>query len=153
MLDLFPLGQRPKIEVVDTDDEFWRKIERFCAPRSVFDEQGDAHADIDLRLVERIEAYLRPILGGWEESERWWHQMDFYGDGIRSLMFRRVDFEPRFVVGLHELLSGEHHMFCIVCQIHELFKGEADTKVGSIAIRSEGIMVTRPVAKLLTTHV
>ena len=72
--------------------------------------------------------------------------MDFYGDGIRSLMFRRVDFEPRFVVGLHELLSGEHHMFCIVCQIHELFKGEADTKVGSIAIRSEGIMVTRPVA-------
>jgi hypothetical protein len=152
MLTLFPPGLRPKIEVVATDKDFWKKISRFCAPVSVFDAQGDDHGNIDLRLVRHIESYLIPVLGAWERSDIWWHQMDVYGDGVRSLIFRTSAFKPRFVVDLHSLLKGEHADFCIVCQIHDSIRGDEDTKLGSIAIRAEKIMACRPVIKFLAEH-
>ena len=138
--------------MVATDKEFWKKLSGFCAPGAVFDAQGDGHGNIDLRLVEHIESYLTPILGAWEGSDIWWHQMDFYGDGIRSLTFRTSVFQPRFVVELHGLLKGEYSDFCIVCQIHESISGDEDTKLGSIAIRAEKIMASRPVVKFLAEH-
>jgi hypothetical protein len=111
MLALFPPGLRPRIEVAATDKDFWKKLPGFRTPDSVFDAQGDEHGDIDLRLVEKIEAYLEPILGQWEGSDRWWHQMDYYGDGIRSLMFQTSSFQRQFVPALHGLLNGEHAEF------------------------------------------
>jgi hypothetical protein len=152
MLTLFPPRQRPKIDVVATDKDFWRQLPDFRTSDSVFDAQGEAHADLDLRLVERIESYLSPVLGQWEGSDSWWHQMDYYGDGIRSLMFRTSAFQPHFVVALHGFLKEEHAEFCIVCQLHESITGDEDTKLGSIAICADKIMVTRPVALLLTEH-
>ena len=152
MLALFPPRQRPQIEVVRDDKDFWRKLPSFLTPDSVFDAQGDAHGDIDLRLVEKIESYLTPLLGKWSGSGVWWHQMDYYGDGIRSLMFRVRDFQPRFVVSLHGLLKDEHAEFCIVCQLHEEITDDGDSKLGSIAICAGRILVGRAVAQLLSEH-
>ena len=152
MLSLFPSSQRPQIEVVPTDKAFWKKLPSFRTPDSVFEAQGDEHGEIDLRLVESIEAYLEPILGPWEESEIWWHQMDFYGDGIRSLMVQTAAFQPRFVPALHALLKGEHAKFCIVCQLHESLAQDGGSKLGSIAICADRLMVNRAVAQFLAEH-
>ena len=152
MLSLFPTRQRPQIEVVPTDKVFWQKLQGFRAPDLVFEAQGDEHGEIDLRLVESIESYLEPILGQWEGSDTWWHQMDFYGDGIRSLMFQTAAFQPRFVPALHGLLKGEHAQFCIVCQLHESLTQDSDSKLGSIAICADKLMVGRAVAQFLAEH-
>ena len=152
MLSLFPPHQRPQIDVVSTDKAFWQKLPTFRTPDSVFEAQGDEHGEIDLRLVESIESYLEPILGQWEGSESWWHQMDFYGDGIRSLMFQTAAFRPRFVPALHALLKGEHAKFCIVCQLHASLTQDDDSKLGSIAICADKLMVNRAVAQFLAEH-
>ena len=139
--------------VAATEAEFWTSLESFCSPRSVFDAQGSDHADIDLRLVESIEAFLVPTLGPWEQSDRWWHQMDFYGDGIRSLSFSAADFSPHFVPALQQCLIGEHRDFTILCQISHSLTGPEDSKIGSLAIRSDGLLVSYPLADFLRGQV
>ncbi len=146
MLSLFPLRQRPKIEVVPTDGVFWKMLPGFRTPDAVFEAQGNEHGEIDLRLVERIESYLEPRLGQWEGSDTWWHQMDYYGDGIRSLMFKASAFQPRFVPALHAFLTGEHAQFCIVCQLYESLTQDGGSKLGSIGICAGKLMVNRAIA-------
>jgi hypothetical protein len=152
MLSLFPPRQRPQIELVPTDKAFWQKLSKFRTPDSVFEAQGDEHGDIDMRLVESIESYLEPFLGQWEGSDTWWHQMDYYGDGIRSLMFQASAFQPRFVPALHALLKGEHAELGIVCQLHESLTQDGDSKIGSIAICADKLMVNRALAQFLAEH-
>ncbi len=77
------------MEIAAHDTDFHIRFEGMLTPRIVFEAQGAAHGDIDLRLVQSIEDLLVPSLGRWEASSEWFHQLDFYGDGIRSLTFSR----------------------------------------------------------------
>ncbi len=136
-----------------TEPMFWSSLESFCAPRSVFDAQGDDHADIDLRLVDSIESFLVPTLGQWEQSDRWWHQLDFYGDGIRSLSFAATSFSPSFVPAFQQFLFGEHEHFCILCQVSQSLGGTEDTKIGSLAVRADSLLVSYPLAEFFRGQV
>ncbi|SUS05872.1 conserved hypothetical protein [uncultured Defluviicoccus sp.] len=135
--------------VVATEAEFWEALESFRAPRSVFDAQGDSHGEIDMRLIDGIESVIAPSLGTWNHSERWWHQMDFYGDGIRSLVFAAAQFSPSFVPALRQLLVGEHSDFCILCQVSHSLVDQDDGKIGSLAIRSDALLVSYPLVEFL----
>lgn len=133
--------------VAATEPAFWSAFESFCAPRSNFDAQGSRHAEIDLRLVESIESFLIPLLGQWEQSDRWWHQLDHYGDGVRSLSFSADSFSPAYVPAFQRLLVEEHESFCILCQISRSLEGVDDTKIGSLAIRSDRLLISYSLAE------
>ena len=132
-----------------SETEFWARLESDCTDRSVFDAQGDEHSEIDMRLVDKIDALLHPQIGDWESSDDWYHKLDFYGDGIRSLLFNWAVFKPDFIEALQDLLSGEHEPFCVLCQIYEDIGSDDDSKIGSIAIFRNQIMISRPIAKRL----
>ena len=129
--------------VTKTEAAFWDKLEGFTPPRSVFDAQGEDHADIDLRLVEKIDGYLVPKLGQWEQSDLWFHNIDYYGDGIRSLDLSAQSFSPSYVQAFRDMLVGEHLDFTILCKIYSEFC-DADARIGSIAVRTSQILVSYP---------
>jgi hypothetical protein len=103
------------MEIAKHETDFFMRLETLQTPRSFFEAQSGAHGDIDLRLVQRIEDLLVPALGPWEQSDQWFHQIDYYGDGVRSLTFRRSVFPFAFIPALQGLLCGEHERFCILC--------------------------------------
>ena len=146
MFALFANRNLPAIRVVPTEAEFWSRFEKGAVPRTYFESQGDAHADMDLRLVEKIEKLLVPALGPWEQSSSWWHQMDFYGDGVRSLTFSRESFAPEFIPKLQALLIGEHEKFCILCQVLECVSESESAKLGAIAIYGKHLLITQGLA-------
>lgn len=149
MFSLFHRKYKDGVLIV-SESEFWDRLESESTDRDFFDAQGDEHSEIDMRLVEKIEGYLVPIIGRWENPSNWFHQMDFYGDGIRSLSFTWSFFKKEFIDELQGFLVGEHEPFCILCQFHEDINSLEDTKIGSLAIFSNRLMVSRKVAQLLT---
>ena len=149
MFNLFQKKYKSGVLVV-SEAELWDRLEGECTRREFFDAQGDEHCQIDMRLVTKIEEYLVPIIGQWENSDAWFHQMDFYGDGIRALSFSLSVFRNDFIDYLQSLLVGEHEPFCILCKIHENLGGIEDTKIGTLVIFSNRLMLSRRVAQLLT---
>lgn len=149
MFNLFSRKYKNGMLIV-SETEFWDRLESECTDRKTFDSQGAEHGDIDMRLVEKIENYLVPIIGRRENTSNWFHQMDCYGDGIRSLSFSLNFFRKDFIDHLQNFLVGEHEPFCILCQLHEDLGSERDTKVGSLAIFPNKLMVSKNVAQLLT---
>ena len=143
-------GNKTSTHVI-SETELWERLEKERTSDAVFDAQGDEHSYIDMRLVEKIEGFLVPKIGKWELSDRWYHKLDFYGDGIRSLSFGWDSFQPEFVGALQGMLSGEHEPFCILCQFYEDFGSTADTRIGSMAIFSDRVLVSRPVAARLAS--
>ena len=129
--------------VAKTEDEFWKRLENFTPARSVFEAQDDQHGDIDFRLVEKIDAYLFPRIGEWERSDRWFHNIDFYGDGIRLLEFTVDCFSPDYIHDFRSMLTGEHSEFTILCKVSMNFD-DPESRIGSIAIRQDRILVSYP---------
>lgn len=150
MFNLFTGQITPKISIASSMAEFWEKWKNIIAPSSYFEAQGIEHADIDLRLVMAIETILVPRLGRWEKSEIWWHQMDWMGDGVRHLQFRRSHFAPEFIPTLQRLLIDEHEHFTILCQINTRLDDVDDSEVNLIAICSKQILITRKLAYTLS---
>lgn len=146
-------GQRlPQIHVVSTEAEYWSFVERFSGPRSVFEAQGEKHGEIDLHLAENIESLLVPLLGPWERSEKWFHNLDFYGDGVRSLLFRENDFPPQCIPQLQSLLCKDAAGFCIHIHICDKLSGDDIKTVGAVAIMRDRLVITKPLARTLTEH-
>jgi hypothetical protein len=153
MLQLFALGRRPRINVVASDDAFWERFKRDCPSSEVFvNSSGEASERVDLRLVEKIEALVRPVLGPWERGNpAWWHNIDWNDDGVRSLSFNIQSFQRSFIASFHNLLVGEHANFCVLCQF---YRGPLDDgeKLGALAIYHDHILVARAVATTLATE-
>jgi len=135
---------------VVTNDDFWSQLSSQCTDDSIFDSQGEDHERIDLRLVERIDALLEPILGDPEDSPDWWHNLDCYGDGIRPVSINMKALEADYLSTLQGFLVGEHEPFCILVQVHEDLHSDADTKIGCIAIFAQKVMLSRGIARKLT---
>jgi hypothetical protein len=155
VFSLFRSRRTGETEVVSNEREFFRRYERRLPPRSIFDKQGEAHAELDLELTRKLEDLLRPKLGAWEQSDRWFHQMDFYGDGVRSLIFRRNLFPSAEIPAMRALLVGVHADFTILCcATDELLASEEQRRTiedDYLAIWQHGLLVTRQLANLLTT--
>jgi hypothetical protein len=135
--------------IVVSESKFWSKLESECTDEAVFDAQGDEHSEIDMRLVDKIGGVLHPQIGDWESSEDWYHNLDYNGDGIRSLIFNWSVFSADFIEPLQALLVGEHEPFCILCQVFEDMGCDDDTRIGSVAIFNDRLLVSRPIAKKL----
>ena len=138
--------------VTKTDAVFWEKLEDFTPPRSVFDAQGEDHADIDMRLVEKLSSYLVPRIGPWEQSDRWFHNIDYYGDGIRSLDLCAQSFSPTYLQDFKDMLVGEHSDFTILCKIYADFS-DWDSRIGSVAVRGDQMLVSYPLVAYFNGHI
>ena len=129
------------------DGRFWPRLPSECTEESVFDAQGKDHERIDLRLVDKIDALLEPILGDADDSPDWWHNLECYGDGIRSLSINLGALQADYFPTLQGFLVGEHEPFCILVQVHEDFHSDDDTKIGCIAIFARKVMLSRGIAQ------
>ncbi len=140
--------------IASDEDDFLRRFDRMVTPRRVFDAQGDTHSEIDMRLVERIEGLLVPLLGQWEQSDRWFHQIDVYGNGVRSLVFRRDIFPTEQVGALQALLTGEHEPFTVLCSVTDQMSSDDQLQTEStpddyLGIFARSLLVTKPLANKL----
>jgi len=152
---LFSLRRKGNAIVARSEDDFFARFERMSPPRSVFAGQMDQHAEADLRLVGRIEELLVPLLGQWERSTAWFHQLDFHGDGVRSLTFRRDIFPRGEVQALQALLADEHAQFTILCSCSESLLPPKDPAAKPptrewLGIFSKQLLVTRGLANELS---
>jgi hypothetical protein len=137
------------MEIAAHETDFHIRFEGMLTPRRVFEAQGAAHGDIDLRLVQSIEDLLVPSLGRWEASSDWFHQLDLYGDGVRSLTFSRSAFPYDHVRQLQNLLCGEHAAFCILCIATDKLAGAGADKGDDddyLALFRDRILVTKNIA-------
>jgi len=140
------------IYTVTSEDEYWTAVKRLVGPPEVFDAQGDDHGHIDGSLQDAIEDVLVPLVGPWEDSEVWFHTTDFWGDGIRPLIFREGDFPYQVIPTLRQLLVGDLAHFCITIQLLDKLYGEDNRTVGAIAIAAAGIVVTDNIHPLIADH-
>lgn len=138
-----------KVQVVGSEDEFRSAIRR---PTEVFDEQGDEHGRIDGTLQDAIDEVLVPVAGPWEGSERWFHNQDFYGDGVRALIFRIGEFPWRSIESLQALLAGETAEFAITIQLCDALYGEGERTIGGLAILRDRLIATNSILELLGAH-
>jgi hypothetical protein len=153
MFSLFRSRRDRTTTVVSGMDRFFREFERMKASRSVFNAQGDAHGDIDMRLTSRIEEHLRPLFGKWEGSTTWFHQMDYYGDGVRALTLRRDIFPRQTVPSLQAMLAGEHSAFTILCIVTDDMMDDSPKTSAArdfLALFSARMLITEGLANQLS---
>ena len=139
------------MEIARHDTDFLLRLEKMQTPRATFEAHGEAHGDSDRRLVQSIEDLLVPILGRWEDSDDWFHQLDYYGDGVRSLTFSRRAFPFDHVNSLQQLLHGEHAPFCILCIATDSLTGasvpsEGEREDDYLAIFADRLLATKAIA-------
>ena len=155
MFSLFRSRRTGETEVAENERDFFRRYESLLPSRAVFEAQGEAHGQIDLDLTRKLEDLLRPKLGAWEQSNRWFHQMDFYGDGVRSLIFRRDLFPRAEIPVMRAMLVGDHADFTILCcATDDLLASEERRRTMNddyLAIWKHGFLATRQLADLLAT--
>jgi hypothetical protein len=139
------------IRSVATEDEYWAAVQQLKGSSEFFEEQGDSHGHIDANLQESVEGVLVPVVGPWENSDVWFHNQDFYGDGVRSLTFRAGEFPWATVPRLQKLLVGDAARFCI--SVHFCDSLEAQGRwVGSMAILKEDVVATTYASEMLRSH-
>jgi hypothetical protein len=156
MFSFFSSRRDQSTVVVPGEHDFWLRLDRLKSDRSVFEAQGKTHGEIDLRLVDRIENLLVPVLGPWEQTFRWFHQMDYHFDGVRALMFRRDVLPRNLLPELQQLLVGEHEPFTILCTVTDQFESPLSETKGAraddyLALLSNKVLVTKGLADDLST--
>jgi hypothetical protein len=141
-----------QIEPVDSLESFSKLVEDSVQPHEVFDAQGDEHGHIDGDLQDAIEAVLIPLVGHWENSDTWFHNQNFYGNGIRSLSFRSPLFPWSAVEALQKCLTGEARDFCIEIALYENLEVNGRLE-DAIAILQGKVIATRDAAVRLQESV
>lgn len=137
---------------MSSDDECWAIVRNLKGSFEFFEEQGDDHAQIDGDLQDAIERILVPLVGPWERSDVWFHNQDFYGDGVRSLSFRAGDFPWSTVASLQNLLVDGADQFCISVAIADSLEVKGQW-LGSLAILRDQMIATPYVLEMLKRHV
>ncbi|MFC4312397.1 hypothetical protein ACFPN2_25160 [Steroidobacter flavus] len=120
--------------------------------QAAIDAQGDAHHEIDLRLVTRIGQALTPLIGPSEgKGAVWFQSMDWYGDGIRHLEFQPNRFPVHSIPKLQALLQDEYSPFGILCWTPFEPNVRAEQEQG-LVIFSDTLVMTARVASQMTEH-
>lgn len=140
-----------RVRGVSSEDAYWSEVQALKGSYEFFEKQGDAHGHIDGELQGAIESILVPLVGPWERSDVWFHNQDFYGDGVRGLTFRAGDFPWKAVDSLQKLLVNEAARFCISVHIADTL----DTKgkwLGSVGILEQEVVATPYIFDMLLHH-
>jgi hypothetical protein len=150
MFSIVALRRSAKVDVL-AEEEFWKQFDHYVHRFDLINEQAKrAHGDSDLRLVENIEEVAEPILGpeGFN-GEAWYQNLDFYGDGVRSLELDATRFKPEVIAPLHALLVGEHERFCILGKLFSSLGAETSERIGALALFHERILITQSLVPVL----
>ena len=150
MFSLFRSRRDESAVVAPDGAAFMRRFPAMLTPRGVFDAQGEAHGRIDMDLTSAVEGLLRPVLGPWEQSSTWFHQMDYHGDGVRMLMFRRDVFPREQLPALQALLAGPHEPFVILCIVRDDLSAAEGDDADYLALSSRRTLATRRLANALS---
>ena len=144
MAKVVPFSE-PRLTVLATLQEFEAAFRRRCdAARARFASQDDElHAKLDMELTAKIDDLYREALGPWEGPDAdWWHNMDFYGDGVRALRFVLKRFPPDSIAQIAPYLSGRHAGFSMLAWFWD--QGiEEGTPVGGLWLSAPELIVTR----------
>jgi hypothetical protein len=151
MFSVIGLRKVAEVSIVQTEEEFWKRFEHY---RRHFDSSTNelerAHGEVDLRLVEAIEKVIQPILGPSGFNGEPWHQnLDFYGDGVRSLEVDSSRFVSAVITPLHATLGGEHERFSILIEYYRNFTDEPLQKVGVLALFAPRILMMQSLVAVL----
>lgn len=137
-----------QVQSVESLEAFSKLVGDSVSPYEDFDAQGDEHGRIDGDLQDAIEEVLVPLVGPWEGSETWFHNQDFYGNGIRSLSFRSDTFPWKAVETIKNLLVGEARSFCVEISLYNNL--ELDGKLeDAVAILQDKVVATCHAAERL----
>jgi hypothetical protein len=148
---LFPLGRRPRTMVVATVDDFDCQFGQHCdSARRYFDAQNEAlHGDLDMELTSKLEEFFSTKIGPWEaEAADWWHNMDYYGDGVRGLSFVWDRFPVQSLPFMHENLGGRFQRFSVHISFYDGPLMESPL-LGRLWMDSENLLITRSIAERL----
>jgi hypothetical protein len=118
VFSLFASRKNSPIEIVKPGKGLIKRMGELIELRQErLDDLGDSHGDVDMRLVDKVIAVLDPILGpeGCSDDDSWFHNMDYYGNGVRHLEFKPGKFPMSAIPHLQALLAGEHESFSILC--------------------------------------
>jgi hypothetical protein len=104
----------------------------------------ELHARLDMELTSRIDRIYTEALGPWEPDDaEWWHNMDFYGDGVRALRFVLHRFPPDSLVTVRGHLSGAHDGFSILIWFWQNKIEDKTDPFGGLWITARETLVTR----------
>ena len=153
MFSIIALRRRARVDVVHNEDVFLKRLE-FYVHR--FDTSTQdlvrAHGDCDMRLVEKIHSVIEPVLGSegtGKGGQAWHHNLDFFGDGVRSLEVDSTRFPSALIEPLHALLAGEHEQFCILCWYYRTFMDEPLQSLGALALFHSRFIMTQSLVNVL----
>ena len=148
-MEIFSLSSKSNVTVIP-NDQLWSEIDSFVAPSTIFDEQGEAHEEIDIRLIEKIDAYLVPLLGDYEKTESWFHSMLCNGDGIRAISLNQGSLSNEVILNLQAMLLGESVAFTILLNLHREYASNEDTKIGTLLICADKLVISKEVVSAYT---
>lgn len=140
-----------RVRVVPSEDAYWSELQALKGSNEFFETQGDTHGEIDGELQESIESNLIPLVGPWERSDVWFHNQDFYGDGVRALTFRAGDFPWQAVDSLQKLLVNRAARFCISIHIADTLDATGKW-LGSMGILEHEVVATPYTFEMLLHH-
>lgn len=120
------------------------------ANQSALDALGSEYGNIDLRLADRIDEVLTPLIGpSGIDGEAWFQSMDFYGDGVRHLEFRPGKFPLNAIPALQALLASEHKRFGILCWAPSAEDVRTDSREGLVIFNGK-LLITSGLARKAT---
>lgn len=144
MAKVLPFSE-PKLTVLATLQEFEAAFARRCdAARARFASQDKKlHGELDMELTTKIDDLYSAALGPWERPDAgWWHNMDFYGDGVRALRFLLKRFPSQSIAQVTPYLSGRHDGFSMLVWFWDR-EIEEGAPVGGLWLSARELMVTR----------
>jgi hypothetical protein len=135
----------PQLRILASLQEFQAAFRKRCeVARARFASQDKKlHAKLDMELTTKIDDLYRDKLGPWEGPDAaWWHNMDFYGDGVRALRFVLSKFPSDSISAVAQHLSGRHDGFSMLVWFweREIEEGEP---VGGLWLCAREVLVTR----------
>ena len=142
-MNLLELRELGAVEVFSGLQDLFARLSRIVHR---FDTSTSQHGECDLRLVYKLEACVEPLLGqpGIDDN-RWFHEMDFYGDGVRLVEAEWNTLSTPLLKTLQGLLVGEHKQFCVLWKVYENFHGDDKGDRGAVAVLHERVLVTESI--------
>ena len=145
MPDILPFSP-VQVRVFNSLAEFEAAFRRRCGDgRARFALQDkELHARLDMELTTRIERLYGEAVGPWEsDNADWWHNMDFYGDGVRALGFVLHRFPADSLLTVRGYLSGAHDGFSMLIWFRQNQIEDESGPVGGLWMSARETLVTR----------
>jgi hypothetical protein len=116
---------------------------RGVARKRFASQEKQLHGRLDMELTAKIDQLYRDSLGPWESRDAdWWHNMDYYGDGVRALRFVLRRFPVDSMAIVRDFLSGAHSGFSMLIWFWEKRIEDGSPPIGGLWIDSRETLAT-----------